>query len=71
MCIRDRLSPADLRASSFKAGVMRRSRIGQVAAAFWMQDAGIDVVCFRSVADYMQGVLSNAAKAAKTGAFNA
>jgi len=36
--------------------------MAQVAAAFWMDDASTArVVCFRSVADYMFGILTNAA----------
>jgi len=57
-----KLSPADMRPSSFAVGTMRRTRMAQVAAAFWMRDARtIDVICFRSVSEYVFGILSAAA----------
>lgn len=65
-----RLCPVDLHADSFKPGDFRRTRLAQIAAAFWMHDAGFDVVCFRSVADYADGVLRNAAKGAPIGMFS-
>jgi len=65
-----RLFPVDVHADSFGAGQVRRTRLAQVAAAFWMHDGGFDVVCFRSVADYAQGVLTRAATTGqKTGFF--
>ncbi|MGJ8610864.1 MAG: sarcosine oxidase subunit gamma [Octadecabacter sp.] len=63
-----RLCPVDLHCDAFKAGDFRRTRLAQIAAAFWQHDAGFDVVCFRSVADYAEGVLQNAARGQKTGA---
>jgi sarcosine oxidase subunit gamma len=51
-----------MRPSSFAVGTMRRTRMAQVAAAFWMRDARtIDVICFRSVSEYVFGILSVAA----------
>lgn len=48
-----KLAPVDLHADAFGPGDFRRSRLGQIAGAFWMQDDGtIMVICFRSVADY-------------------
>ena len=47
----DRLDPDEL----------RRTRLAQVAAAFWRDDQGFTVVCFRSVAAYVMGLLSQAA----------
>ena len=47
----DRLDPNEL----------RRTRLAQVAAAFWRDDQGFTVVCFRSVAAYVMGLLSQAA----------
>jgi hypothetical protein len=44
------------RPDSFAVGDFRRSRMAQVAAAFWRHDSGFDVICFRSVADYAYGV---------------
>ena len=63
-----RLSPVDLHADRFEVGMMRRTRMAQIAAAFWRHDAGFDVICFRSVSDYAEELLANAAKATPTGA---
>ena len=58
-----KLTPADLRPGTFKTGQMRRTRLAQVPAAFWMRDAEtFEVICFRSVADYVFGLLSNAGR---------
>lgn len=47
-------APIDLSREAFVAGDMRRTRIGQVAAAIWMtDDESFRLVCFRSVAQYM------------------
>lgn len=54
-----KLTPADL--DRMEAGELRRSRLAQVAAAFWAADGGYTVVCFRSVAGYVMGLLSHAA----------
>ena len=57
-----KLSPADLRASALPPGRVRRTRLGQVAAAFWFPSEGeAMLICFRSVADYVFALLSNAA----------
>jgi len=57
-----KLAPVDMSPGAFEPGQVRRTRLAQVAAAFWMDDAhSARVVCFRSVADYMFGILSNAA----------
>jgi sarcosine oxidase subunit gamma len=54
-------APADLSADGLPLGEVRRSRIGQVAAAFWLTDAETaHVVCFRSVAGYMFEFLKTA-----------
>ncbi|MCI2398692.1 sarcosine oxidase subunit gamma family protein [Aliiroseovarius subalbicans] len=56
-----KLSPADV--SALAPGIMRRTRLAQVAGAFHMLDEGtFEVVCFRSVAGYVFDVLANAAK---------
>ncbi len=53
-----KLTPTDLRAAAFGPGDARRSHLGQVAAAFWMEDGGATtVVCFRSVGDYLAELL--------------
>ena len=57
-------APVDLDPGSFGPGDFRRSRLGQVAAAFWMPEAGtIDLMCFRSVAGFVAGWLTTAGRA--------
>ena len=47
--------------AGFGPGQFRRSRIGQIAAAFWMESEKLGyVVCFRSVGAHMFEWLSNA-----------
>ena len=49
--------------AAFEAGDFRRSRLSQVAAAVWKTDGGdFELVCFRSVADYVFGVLKVASQ---------
>ncbi len=57
-----KLTPADMRASRLPVGQVRRTRLAQVPAAFWFtgEDEAM-VICFRSVADYVMGLISNAA----------
>ncbi len=58
-----KLAPVDMHADSFGPGQFRRSRLGQVAAAFWMTDSNdIHLICFRSVADYVTALLEQSAK---------
>lgn len=58
-----KLTPADLAPGVFGAGQVRRSRVAQVAAAFWMDDAGVfTLVCFRSVARYVFDLLALSAR---------
>ena len=60
-----KLTPADMSAAAFAAGSFRRSRVAQAPAAFWMTDDGaIELVCFRSVADYVAGILAVSAEPA-------
>lgn len=40
---------------------VRRTRVAQVAAAFWAEGDGYRLVCFRSVAQYMRDLLEIAA----------
>ena len=49
-----KLAPVDLSPGSFEPGELRRTRFGQISAAFWLvsQDEA-KVICFRSVGDYM------------------
>lgn len=57
-----KLAPADLHPASFGPGQFRRSRLGQVAAAFWLDaDGQFSVICFRSVADYTFALLAQSA----------
>jgi sarcosine oxidase subunit gamma len=55
-----KLAPADL--DRMEADELRRTRLAQVAAAFWRDGEGYTLVTFRSVAGYVMGVLSHAAQ---------
>jgi len=56
-----KLAPADLRA--FRKGEIRRSRLAQVPAAFWVSGTDeITVVAFRSVAQYVFDLLKTSAQ---------
>ncbi len=55
-----KISPVDVDAMA--VGELRRSRAAQVAAAFWKDGQGYTLVCFRSVAGYMMGLLSHSAQ---------
>ncbi|MCU0817398.1 MAG: sarcosine oxidase subunit gamma [Cypionkella sp.] len=55
-----KLSPVDF--DTLQPGELRRSRAAQVAAAFWADEAGFTLVCFRSVAAYMLGLLTHSAQ---------
>lgn len=58
-----KLAPVDFSADQFVAGDFRRTRMAQVAAAFWLDEAGVfHIVCFRSVAQYMFDLLKVAAQ---------
>lgn len=39
-----------------------RTRAAQVACAFWRDDGGFKLICFRSVAQYMMDLLAHSAK---------
>ncbi|MEO0912212.1 MAG: sarcosine oxidase subunit gamma family protein [Pseudomonadota bacterium] len=53
-----KLAPVDLSREAFGEGQIRRTRLAQVAAAFWMSGPErFELVCFRSVADYMEELL--------------
>ena len=65
-----KLAPADLHPDNFKPGDFRRTRLGQVAAAFWMRDEDtFEVICFRSVAGYTFDLLAASAQAGEVGHF--
>jgi sarcosine oxidase subunit gamma len=58
-----KLAPVDMAAGAFGPGMIRRTRLAQVPAAFWMRDAStVELVCFRSVARYVFDLLSTAAR---------
>lgn len=54
-----KLMPVDF--DRFEPGELRRSRAAQTAAAVWAEDDGFTLVCFRSVAGYVMGLLSHSA----------
>ena len=57
-----KLTPADVSPAALPPGRLRRTRLGQVAAAFWFREADTaEVLCFRSVAQYAFDLLSAAA----------
>jgi sarcosine oxidase, subunit gamma len=63
-------APVDLAPQAFGPGDLRRTRLGQVAVAFWC--AGPDsfrLVCFRSVADHVRTWLGTAAAAGPAGLY--
>ncbi|MEO0679132.1 MAG: sarcosine oxidase subunit gamma family protein [Pseudomonadota bacterium] len=56
-------APADLSRDAFGPGDFRRTRLGQIACAFWMpREDAFELVCFRSVADHAGLWLLNAAR---------
>ena len=55
-----KLCPVDF--ETLEPGELRRTRAAQVAAAFWKEDEGFTLVCFRSVAGYVMGLLSHSAE---------
>ncbi|WP_170414523.1 sarcosine oxidase subunit gamma [Ruegeria atlantica] len=58
-----KLAPVELSSKAFQPGQIRRSRLAQVAGAFWMDDdQTLRVVCFRSAADYVFNLLKVAAQ---------
>ncbi|MFV2052204.1 sarcosine oxidase subunit gamma [Aliiroseovarius sp. YM-037] len=57
-----KVCPVDLSTENFGAGEIRRTRLAQVPAAFWMSgEDEFTLVAFRSVATYVFDVLSTAA----------
>ena len=58
-----KLAPVDMHPDHFQPGMFRRTRFAQVPAAFWMPQEGVaQVICFRSVAQYMYDLLNVAAQ---------
>lgn len=65
-----KLTPTDMRANAFRVGTVRRTRLAQVPAAIWFEDEGTAiVVAFRSVADYVFRLISDAADGGEVGYF--
>ena len=66
MHVRDviaKLAPVNMSPSTFEPGMFRRTRFAQVPAAFWMPDQeSVQVICFRSVGQYMFDLLNIAAQ---------
>lgn len=57
-------SPVDLHPDAFAIGDLRRTRLAQVAGAFWLADEGTAyVICFRSVAQYVFDLLKVSSEA--------
>ena len=54
-----KLCPVDL--AGMPEDGLRRTRAAQVAVGIWRQDGGWRLICFRSVADYVETILRNAA----------
>lgn len=58
-----KICPADLSPSRFSVKDVRRTRLGQVAAAIWVEGEGaFQVMCFRSVRDYVAALLQTSAR---------
>ncbi|MGR3435174.1 MAG: sarcosine oxidase subunit gamma, partial [Shimia sp.] len=58
-----KLTPVDLRPGAMGQGDFRRTLVGQVGAAFWMTGPEtFEIVCFRSVGDYVWDLLRDAAE---------
>lgn len=65
-----KLAPVDLHPDSFAIGDFRRTRLGQVAAAFCLTDAQTaQIICFRSVAGYAFDLLAASADEGPVGHF--
>ena len=54
-----KIAPVDI--DQLAPNELRRSRAAQVPAAFWKDGDGYTLVCFRSVAGYVMGLLSHSA----------
>lgn len=56
-------APIDLAPTAFGPGDFRRTRLGQVAAAIWMRDSdALELMCFSSVAGFVEAWLATAAE---------
>ena len=57
-----KLSPADFRPDRLPRGEVRRTRLAQVPAALWFDEGTATVICFRSVATYVEDILRTSAR---------
>ena len=58
-----KLCPVDMAPGAFGPGQIRRTRMAQIPAALWMiSDTCVEIVCFRSVAQYAFDLLKDAAE---------
>lgn len=57
-----KLTPADIAPGHFEPGELRRTRLAQVPAAFWMDETGFNVIAFRSMAQYVFDLLKTSAQ---------
>lgn len=55
-----KLAPVDF--ASLPADGLRRTRLAQIACGLWQIDGGYRVIAFRSVSEYMRGILTGAAR---------
>ena len=56
-------SPANLSINALKVGEVRRTRLGQLPVAFWLNtDKSASVICFRSVGEHVFNGLKTAAQ---------
>lgn len=55
-----KLCPVDMDPAAIGPGEMRRTRLAQIPAAFWLDTGGATLVCFRSVARYAFDLLAQA-----------
>jgi sarcosine oxidase subunit gamma len=59
-----KLCPVDLSPEAFTPGMLRRTRMAQVPAAFWLDGGGtFHLLCFRSVSGYAFNLLKTVALA--------
>ncbi|QYX56425.1 sarcosine oxidase subunit gamma family protein [Roseovarius sp. SCSIO 43702] len=58
-----KIAPVDMARDAFGPGDFRRTRLAQIAGAFWMpDDETVKAICFRSVAQYAFDLFSTAAE---------
>lgn len=57
-----KICPVDMSPDGFGPGQIRRTRMAQIPAAFWMPDAtSVQIICFRSVSEYAFNLLKASA----------